>query len=124
MSNLAGKVALVTGGTSGIGKATVERLSADGARVIFTGSNEAAATAITAATGATFLKGRVQEPADWARFDLRLDSTREPVFLEANAKPSLEWESPCIIAARAAGLDETAFIGTLVEIATKRHGKR
>ncbi len=69
MSNLTGKVALVTGGTSGIGKATVERLSADGARVIFTGSNEAAAAAITAATGATFLKGRVQEPADWARFD-------------------------------------------------------
>ncbi|WP_311270452.1 SDR family oxidoreductase [Sphingobium sp. WCS2017Hpa-17] len=69
MSNLAGKVALVTGGTSGIGKATVERLSADGARVIFTGSNETAAAAITAATGATFLNGRVQEPADWARFD-------------------------------------------------------
>ncbi|WP_088182958.1 SDR family NAD(P)-dependent oxidoreductase [Sphingobium sp. Z007] len=69
MSNLAGKVALVTGGTSGIGKATVERLSADGAHVIFTGSNEAAAAAITAATGATFLKSRVQEPADWARFD-------------------------------------------------------
>lgn len=69
MSNLSGKVALVTGGTSGIGKATVERLSADGAKVIFTGSNEAAAAAITAATGATFFKSRVQELADWARFD-------------------------------------------------------
>lgn len=69
MSNLSGKVALVTGGTSGIGKATVERLSADGAKVIFTGSNETAAAAIVAATGATFFKSRVQEPADWARFD-------------------------------------------------------
>lgn len=69
MSNLAGKIALVTGGTSGIGKATVERLSADGGRVIFTGSNDAAAAAITAATGATFFKSRVQEPADWVRFD-------------------------------------------------------
>lgn len=69
MSNLSGKVALVTGGTSGIGKATVERLCADGAQVIFTGSNEAAAAAITAATGATFFKSRVQEPADWARLD-------------------------------------------------------
>ncbi|MDI1294314.1 MAG: SDR family oxidoreductase [bacterium] len=69
MSNLSGKVALVTGGTSGIGKATVERLAADGARVVFTGSNDAAAQAIVAHTGATFFKSRVQEPADWARFD-------------------------------------------------------
>lgn len=69
MSDLSGKVALVTGGTSGIGKATVERLSADGAKVIFTGSNETAAASIVAATGATFFKSRVQEPADWARFD-------------------------------------------------------
>lgn len=69
MSNLTGKVALVTGGTSGIGKATVARLAADGARVIFTGSNDAAAAGIVAATGATFFKSRVQEPADWVRFD-------------------------------------------------------
>lgn len=69
MSDLTGKVALVTGGTSGIGKAAVTRLSADGAKVIFTGSNEEAAAAITAATGAVFFKSRVQDPADWARFD-------------------------------------------------------
>ncbi|CAN5436104.1 glucose 1-dehydrogenase [soil metagenome] len=69
MSNLTGKVALVTGGTSGIGKATVARLAADGARVIFTGSNEAAAAQIVAASGATFFNSRVQDPSDWARFD-------------------------------------------------------
>lgn len=72
MANLAGKVALVTGGTSGIGKATVARLAADGARVIFTGSNEAAAGEISAATGATFFKSRVQDPADWTRFDAQV----------------------------------------------------
>lgn len=36
MPNLAGKVALVSGGSRGIGKAIVERLVADGCRVLFT----------------------------------------------------------------------------------------
>lgn len=69
MGKLTGKVALVTGGTSGIGRAAVERLIADGAKVIFTGSNEAAASELTAATGATFFKSRVQSTDDWARFE-------------------------------------------------------
>lgn len=69
MANLAGKVALVTGGTSGIGRAAVARLAADGAKVIFTGSNEAAAAEVTTETGAAFFKSRVQSVEDWARFD-------------------------------------------------------
>ncbi|MFX8106503.1 SDR family NAD(P)-dependent oxidoreductase, partial [Acinetobacter baumannii] len=39
-ARLEGKVALVTGGTTGIGAATVRRLVAEGARVFFTGSKE------------------------------------------------------------------------------------
>ena len=41
MSTLAGKVALVTGGTSGIGRATAELMAAKGAKVVVTGRREA-----------------------------------------------------------------------------------
>ena len=62
---LAGKVALITGGTSGIGAGTVRRLRADGAEVVFTGSNQAAADRLCAETGASFLAQRVEDAAGW-----------------------------------------------------------
>jgi 3(or 17)beta-hydroxysteroid dehydrogenase len=62
---LAGKVALITGGTSGIGAGTVRRFVADGAKVIFTGSNEAAALALSKETGAVFRKQRVEDAEAW-----------------------------------------------------------
>ncbi|WP_066695854.1 SDR family NAD(P)-dependent oxidoreductase [Sphingobium amiense] len=67
MANLTGKVALVTGGTSGIGRACVQRLVADGARVLFTGSNAQKAQSLIDETGATFVQAAVQSPDDWAR---------------------------------------------------------
>lgn len=63
---LHGKVALVTGGTAGIGEGAVRRLAAEGARVIFTGSRQEAADPICADTGATFIPHRVQDTAAWA----------------------------------------------------------
>jgi len=59
------KVALVTGGTSGIGAAAVRRLVGEGARVVFTGSNADAAASIADETGATFCAHRVQDAGAW-----------------------------------------------------------
>lgn len=86
MADLSGKVALVTGGTSGIGRGTVERLVQDGAKVLFTGSNEEAAKAVTDATGAAFIKSRVESPEDWQRVEalIRADYGRLDIVF-ANA---------------------------------------
>jgi NAD(P)-dependent dehydrogenase (short-subunit alcohol dehydrogenase family) len=62
---LEGKVALVTGGTSGIGAGAVRRLTADGAQVAFTGSNAEAAARLCEETGATFHPHRVQDAPGW-----------------------------------------------------------
>lgn len=65
--SLGGKVALVTGGTSGIGEAAVRHLARCGAKVVFTGSNEAAARKISAETDALFVSHRVDDAAGWSR---------------------------------------------------------
>jgi NAD(P)-dependent dehydrogenase (short-subunit alcohol dehydrogenase family) len=53
---LGGRVALLTGGTSGIGKACVERLRAEGMEVAFTGRSDERGDAVARATGATFVQ--------------------------------------------------------------------
>lgn len=65
MSRLDGKVALITGGTSGIGEATVRRFVAEGATVVFTGSNRDAAKVIANDTGAHFEVQRVEDENAW-----------------------------------------------------------
>jgi len=62
---LAGKVAVVTGGTSGIGEATVRLFVEEGARVVFCGRSEEAGARIA------------QELGPATRF-IRADITREP----------------------------------------------
>ena len=53
--------ALVTGGTSGIGEAIVTRLASDGARVVFTGRDEARGAAVAQATGGEFVRADVRD---------------------------------------------------------------
>jgi NAD(P)-dependent dehydrogenase (short-subunit alcohol dehydrogenase family) len=63
MDRLTGRRALVTGGTSGIGAATVRRLVAEGAGVVFTGRSAERAAPIEAETGATFVPADARAPA-------------------------------------------------------------
>jgi NAD(P)-dependent dehydrogenase (short-subunit alcohol dehydrogenase family) len=63
MQELSGKRALVTGGTSGIGRATAEALAREGAHVLISGRNEARGAEVVAAIEAS--GGRAEfVPAD------------------------------------------------------------
>ncbi|MEO3874597.1 SDR family oxidoreductase [Nonomuraea sp. B12E4] len=81
MSGFSGKGALVTGGSRGIGKAVVERLTEDGAEVVFCYQNaEEAARQVAKETGAHAV-----------RADLGVREDLERLFAEAEARlPGLD----------------------------------
>ena len=69
LGRLAGKVAVVTGSTSGIGLATAKRFASEGARVFVTGRREAALSAAVEQIGhgAVGVQGDVANLADLDR---------------------------------------------------------
>ncbi len=65
MGRIEGKVAFVSGGASGLGKAMVERFTAEGAKVVLGDINVAGSEAVAKATAAHFVKLDVRSEADW-----------------------------------------------------------
>jgi short chain dehydrogenase len=81
MQELCGQRALVTGGTSGIGRATAEALAREGARVLISGRSEARGAEVVAAIEAgggeaEFVRADLESPDEIAikvsigKFDL------------------------------------------------------
>jgi 3(or 17)beta-hydroxysteroid dehydrogenase len=62
---LEGKVAIVTGGASGIGAATVARFVQEGARVLATDVQDALGQSVAAEAGALFMVQDVSAPEAW-----------------------------------------------------------
>jgi NAD(P)-dependent dehydrogenase (short-subunit alcohol dehydrogenase family) len=63
---LEGKVAVVTGGASGIGLATANRLAAEGARLVIVDRNEEAGKVAATDVQGRFVRADVGNPDDWS----------------------------------------------------------
>lgn len=87
MTRFSGKHAVVTGGTSGIGRATALRLRDEGARVLVTGRDLERLTALGRLDGITAVLDDAADPDTGRRLreavDLHLDGRVDALFLNA-----------------------------------------
>jgi NAD(P)-dependent dehydrogenase (short-subunit alcohol dehydrogenase family) len=109
MRRLEGRSAIVTGGARGIGRAIVERLAAEGARVTFcdlgsAGGEQAARELAAAGTPATFVPADVTSEPDVARLvadaaarhggvDILVNNAGINAYFDAATMTEAEWDS-------------------------------
>jgi len=98
MSKLSNKVAVVTGGSSGIGLATAQRFIADGAQVVITARNQEALDAAVAELGdsATGIRGDVANLEDLDRLFAQVKEQFgrvDVLFANAGIAPFVQFEA-------------------------------
>ena len=98
MSNLKNKVAVVTGGSSGIGLATAQQFIADGAQVVITGRNQEALDAAVAELGdrATGIRSDVASLEDLDRLFAQVQEQFgrvDVLFANAGIAPFVPFEA-------------------------------
>ena len=81
---LGGKVAVVTGGASGIGEGIVRRFCSEGARVILADVDEVNGAAIAAETGAEFCSLDVADAGSWAALEATIRSVAGQLDIMVN----------------------------------------
>src|SRR5262245_33161338 len=95
MSVLSGKGALVTGGSRGIGKAIVERLTSDGAEVVFCyQSSDEAAGQVAKETGAHAVRADLGSRQDLERLFAEAESRLPGVDILVNNAATLDGRKP------------------------------
>ena len=75
MGALDGKVAIVTGGASGIGLATATRLAAEGVQLVLADLDEESGKAAAAELGGRFVCADVGSPRDWTQIVAEADES-------------------------------------------------
>lgn len=118
---LSGKVALITGGTSGIGEAMVREFRREGAEVAFVGRSSEHGDAIAGETGARYYNADVHDASvpdpllqhivrDFGRLNILVNNAGIIVRKTAEETTLEEWENIMAVNARAAFLFSRASV--------------